>query len=144
VAPPSPINAPDRQGRTSLHYAAGDGNSGEVRRLLEAGADANHQDADGWSPLHFAAQVSSPECTDALLQSGANPSLEDSHGNTALFRAVFASQGEGEIILLLRRAGANPTKRNAHGMSPVALARTIANYDTAAHFADLGATDVDP
>ena len=133
------MKASDKYGRTPLHFAAGDGNAVEVRRLLKAGADANHQDANGWSPLHFAAQASSGECTDALLGFGANPSLQDSHGNTALFRAVFASKGEGEVILLLRRAGANPRTKNAHGVSPVSLARTIASFNVAVHFADLGA-----
>ncbi|MES2841980.1 MAG: ankyrin repeat domain-containing protein [Pseudomonadota bacterium] len=132
------MNASDKQGRTPLHYAAGDGNAAEVRRLLKAGADANHQDANGWSPLHFAAQASSAECTDALLGSGASPSLQDSHGNTALFRAVFASKGEGDVIMLLRRAGANPRTKNAHGVSPASLARTMANFNVAVHFADLG------
>jgi len=147
VAPPSPngapIDAPDKQGRIPLHYAAAEGNAAEVRRLLKAGADANHQDVNGWSPLHFAAQASSPDCTNALLRSGANASLRDSHGNTALFRAVFASKGEGEVILLLRTAGADPRMQNAHGVSPVSLARSIANYDVAVHFADIGATDSD-
>lgn len=137
------MNASDKQGRTPLHYAAGDGNAVEVRRLLKAGADANHQDANGWSPLHFAAQASSVECTDALLGSRANPSLQDSHGNTALFRAVFASKGEGEVILSLRRAGANPRAMNANGVSPVSLARTITNFNIAVHFADLGTADGD-
>lgn len=136
-------NSTDRKRRTALHYAAADGDVDEVRRLLEAGADANVQDADGWSPLHFAAQASSHGCTDALLRNGANPSLQDSNGNTALFRAVFLSRGEGEIIRALLNAGADPATKNAHGVSPLSLARTIANYRVADHFADLGATDSD-
>ena len=135
----APSTTADRQGRTSLHYAAGDSNAREVRRLLEAGADANLQDANGWSPLHFACQASSATCADALLRAGADVTLKDSYGNTALFRAVFASQGEGDVIMLLRRAGADPWSKNAHGVSPASLARSIANFNIAVHFADLGA-----
>jgi hypothetical protein len=40
---------------------------------------------------------------------------------------------------LLRRAGANPRVKNAHGVSPVSLARTIVNFNVAVHFVDLGA-----
>lgn len=136
---PGHINVPDRQGRTALHYAAADGDAAEVQRLLDAGAQANLQDASGWSPLHFAAQARSAECVEALLQAGADVSLRDAHGNSVLSRAVFASRGDGAVIRLLRAAGADPWAQNAHGVSPVVLARSIANHDVAVHFADLGA-----
>jgi uncharacterized protein len=139
----SPRSQPDSKRRTPLHFAAAEGNAVEVLRLLGAGADADAQDGNGWSPLHFAAQASSAKCAEALLQAGADASLQDLHGNTALFRAVFASKGEGEVITLLRRAGADPWSKNAHGVSPVALARSIANYNIAVHFADLEAGNSD-
>ena len=126
-----------------LHYAAASGNAVEVRLLVDRGADVNAQDANGWSPLHFAAQASSGECTDVLLRAGANATLKDSHGNTALFRAVFASNGEGEVIKLLRTAGADPYATNSHGVSPLSLARSIANFNIAIHFADLAAREGD-
>ena len=78
-----------------------------------------------------------------FLRFGANPDLRDAHGNTALFRAVFASRGEGGVIQLLRKAGADPTARNASGVSPLSLARTIANNPVAVHFADLGPVEGD-
>ncbi len=134
---------PDKQGRTPLHYAASSGNAKEVHRLLESGAEANQQDGNGWSPLHFAAQAASPECVDVLLRFGATPGLRDAYGNTALFRAVFASRGEGEVIQLLRKAGADPRARNASGVSPLSLARTIASNPVAVHFADLGPVEGD-
>jgi uncharacterized protein len=63
----------------------------------------------------------------------------DRHGNTPLFRAVFESNGRGEIVKMLRAAGANPERENIHGVSPAQLARTIANYDVAQYFCDLPA-----
>ncbi|QTN29585.1 ankyrin repeat domain-containing protein [Rhodoferax sp. AJA081-3] len=126
----------DRYGRTQLHYAAAGALCDEVESLLAAGANVNLQDDNGWSPLHFAAQAVSPECTLSLIQAGANLSLRDSFGNTALFRAVFASAGNGAVIQSLLNAGADPNSKNHHGTSPYDLARTIANYDVAQFFRD--------
>lgn len=127
----------DGYGRTPLHYAAARGNATEVHRLLAEGASPNAQDDNGWTPAHFAAQAGSLECLNALLSAGADPALADSHGNTALWRAVFASKGDGALIRALRAAGADPHATNKHGASPLSLARTIANYDVRQHFSDL-------
>jgi ankyrin repeat protein len=127
----------DEYGRTPLHYAAGDGDAGAAQQLLAAGADPNLQDDDGWSPLHFAAQASSAPVAQLLLAAGAQVDSRDSWGNTPLAKAVFNSRGDGSLILVLRAAGANPTALNHHGVSPLSLARTIANYDVAQFFSDL-------
>jgi ankyrin repeat protein len=127
----------DGLGRTPLHYAAADGRLDEVARLLAAGADANAQDDNGWSPLHFAAQSASAAIVEALLGAGAELDPRDSFGNTPLFKAVFSSKGDGAVIKLLRDAGADPHAANSSGVSPLSLARTIANYDVAQFFSDL-------
>ena len=116
----------DRAGRTPLHYAACDAVVSEVARLLASGADASAQDDNGWSPLHF-----------ALIGAGASIDARDSHGNTPLFGAVFSYSGDGTVIALLRAAGADPNAENASGVTPLSLARLIANTDVARHFADL-------
>jgi uncharacterized protein len=127
----------DELGRSALHYAAAEGNLEEVARLLISGADPNLQDQQQWTPLHFAAQANSAPCVEELLRAGANPALRDSHGNTPLFRAVFASRGSGDVICALRAGGADPNAINSHGVSPVILARRIANYDVKRFFEDL-------
>ena len=127
----------DRIGRTPLHYAAADGAVPEVTRLIESGADPSAQDDNGWSPLHFATQASSEAITRILINAGANVDLRDSHGNTPLWRAVFSSAGDGAVIKLLRDAGADPHAENTSGVTPLALARTIANFDVAQFFNDL-------
>jgi ankyrin repeat protein len=127
----------DRAGRTPLHYAALDGSGAEVRRLLEEGADPSAPDDDGRTPLHFAAQGWHVETAEALLSAGAQVDPKDSRGNTPLGDATYQSQARGEMIALLRARGADPNAKNKHGVSPLELARTIANYDVAQYFADL-------
>jgi uncharacterized protein len=123
--------------RSALHYAAADADAAKVRSALRAGADVNAADANGWTPLHFAAQSQSAAIVRELIDKGSRVDVPDAHGNTPLGRAVFAYTGDAATIQLLRAAGADPWRKNKHGVSPVALARTIANYDVARCFADL-------
>ena len=129
----------DRAGRSDLHYAAADGNVGEVQRLIAAGADVRQTDTSGWTPLHFAAQSQHTGVVRLLLSSGAEVDARDSHGNTPLSSATFSSRGAGGCIAALRAAGADPHRTNHHGVSPVDLARRIANFDVAQHFDDVTA-----
>jgi ankyrin repeat protein len=127
----------DRLGRSPLHYAAGKGDLADVLQLLKASADPNLADANGWTPLHFAAQASSALVIQSLLGAGARVDSRDGYGNTPLSTATFNSRGKGDAIRALRAAGADPWAMNNHGVSPVSLARKIANYEIAQFFADL-------
>jgi len=131
----------DEYGRTPLHYAAADADAESVRSLLANDADPNARDDNGWTPLHFAAQARCVQATQQLLEAGAEIDARDSYGNTPLSGAVFNSEGQGELIQLLRRAGADCWAQNNYGVSPVSLARGIGNYDVARFFADLPATN---
>ena len=138
-APTKASKAPNatRLSRTSLHEAVIDANTKEVARLLAAGSNVNCQDDQGWTPLHFAAQSQSSQIVKQLLVGGASVDLADGHGNTPLFRAVFSYEGDGATINMLRDSGANPNTKNNHGVSPVELARNIANYDVSKYFSDV-------
>ena len=127
----------DRLGRTGLHYAANENELEKAQALIAAGVRVDLPDDNGWTPLHFAAQSQSVAIAEALLVAGAPVDPQDSHGNTPLSTAVFNSRGRGDLIALLRRHGADPTRKNLHGVSPVALARNIGNYDIAQFFTDL-------
>ena len=131
------ITALDDFGRSDLHYAARDSDLAAVQKLVTLGADVNLQDKQGWTPLHFAAQALSKEVTTFLLAHGASVDPVDCYGNTPLFKATYASQDDGSVIRALRNAGADPRKKNTSGVSPLALARTIANYDIAQFYSDL-------
>ena len=72
-----------------------------------------------------------------LLERGAIVDAPDKHGNTPLNRAVYNSKGRGEVIALLRAAGANATLNNRYGISPLSMALTISNYNVRQFFVDL-------
>jgi ankyrin repeat protein len=127
----------DKAGRTPLHYAAADGDGPEVRRLLSSGINPAARDNDGWTPLHFAAQSNAADVALILLAAGAPVDAQDGHGNTPLFKAVFSCRGNGALIQHLLARGADPRVKNKHGVSPLKLARTIANYDVRQFFTDL-------
>jgi len=127
----------DSAGRTHLHHAAAEGDTAQARQLLAAGADPNATDDDGWTPLHLAAQSGAIEVVRLLLDAAAAIDPRNSHGNTPLFDALFHSRGRGDVIGLLRAQGADPYAENTYGISPLALARTIANFDVRQFFVDL-------
>jgi uncharacterized protein len=123
-------------GRTELHLAAVENELDKVRALIDSGADVNARDQDGFTPLHLAAQEYAVAIARLLVDSGAEVDAFNRYGNTPLFTAVFNSRGRGEVIELLRAAGADPARANAAGQTPVGLARLIANYDVAGFFSD--------
>lgn len=127
----------DRAGRSPLHYAAVSNDVSTAEALLDAGADPSASDQKGLTPLHFAAQEGSVVVAQLLLQRHASVDQADQYGNTPLNTAVFNSRGDGRMIELLRRWGADPLKANNSGQTPLGLARLIANYDVARFFADL-------
>jgi ankyrin repeat protein len=127
----------DEYGRTPLHYACRDGNSALCAELLAAGAIPNVSDDSGWTPLHFAAQAQSAPVTKLLIKASTDLDVRDGNGNTPLWRATMTSRGQGDVICLLRAAGADPCAKNNAGISPVSLARTIANFPLAQFFSDL-------
>jgi ankyrin repeat protein len=128
----------DNAGRSELHHAVVDRNLERVKELVRQGMSVNLADRDGWTPLHFAAQNNDVDIARFLLDSGASVDPRDSNGNTPLFTAIFSSRGRGELIELLRQRGADATSKNKFGVSPLNLAQTIANYDVARFFADVG------
>jgi ankyrin repeat protein len=100
-----------------------------AKQSLNTGTDVNISDSNGWSALHFAAQNNDIRIGKLLLESNADLDLQDNYGNSPLWRATFSSNGKGEFISLLLANGANRNLKNFSGISPIELAKTIANYD---------------
>jgi ankyrin repeat protein len=124
-------------GRSQLHDAVIDHRRGRIVELIAAGADVNRKDNGGWTPLHFAAQEQKVEIARTLIEAGAEVDSRDHFGNTPLWRAVSDYRGDGRLIVFLRQKAADAFVQNEKGVSPVALARRISNYDVSKFFGDL-------
>ena len=115
------------------------GNNAEtIKALLSSGVDVDQQDKIGYTALHYAAQNYLLDIALLLLEHKASVDAKDNYGNTPLFRAVFNSKGRGDMIQLLLRFGADKNLKNNHGVSPLELAKTIANYSIVQFFDDVG------
>jgi len=129
------VNTRDKGGSTPLIRSAFHGYSELLALLLQSGADVNLSDKIGKTALHYAAQEQHEDAARRLLEAGADVNSQDIHGNSPLSNAVFYSQGRGDVIKLLRKNGADENLPNKHGVTPIALARSIANFDVIQHFA---------
>ncbi len=125
------IDQLDSDGRTPLMHAVIDRNHDLAVLLLKWKANPNIQEKGSWTALHFAAQECETRMVRLLLENGAEVDAKDEYGNTPLWRAVFNSEGRGEVIRLLLSHGADKDISNNHGITPSGLAETIANYDVA-------------
>lgn len=128
----------DKDERSLLIHAVLANNLGLVMYLVEQGSIINQQDKLGWAALHYAAQAYLVSILDYLLTKQPDIEIQDLYGNTPLWRATFNSNGRGDAIKSLLRAGANPYLKNYAGISSYDLATTIANYDIKPFFAGLG------
>ena len=116
-----------------LHKAVLDGDIELVKKLIESGFDVNEKDNNLFAPLHYATQEFSTkkECLEIikiLLYAGANIETRDENGNTPLSNAVYWFREDPSLINLLLENGADKFNENNYGVSPYALAETIANY----------------
>ncbi|MGW5456995.1 ankyrin repeat domain-containing protein [Nocardia sp. NPDC003979] len=136
------MTAQDEWGRIPLHYAARDGDTEAIGRLL-ATQDVNATDAEGWTPLHFAAQAAHPLSVEMLLKAGADVHALTDKGHPAIYMAAVAASGDPvETIRVLRAHGADPTRATMHTYfgpkSPLHFIReTTNNPEIQAEFRDL-------
>ena len=118
----------DDYGRTPLMYAALGGRTEILAALIAAGGDVNAKDRREWTSLHFAAQDRRAEAAAMLLDGGAMPDVGNEDGNTPLWVAVMHAAGDLRVAALLVGRGADPDRKNRHGVS----ARELATGDPAA------------
>jgi ankyrin repeat protein len=114
-----------------MHAVLAEGDDPVIVDLLLAGG-ASPSIADGhqkWTALHFAARDQKPRVTAALLNAGAAVDACDSFGNTPLWRCLTAGKVNTEVVKLLLARGADPDKKNAHGVSPRDVATRLRRND---------------
>jgi len=131
------VNESDRDGRPILTHAVLS-HTPDVKLiefLLISGADVDWQDTEGWTPLHYASQANNTDLVQLLIKHKAQIDADDLFGNTPLYKAVFHCRGKDDVIRLLIDSGADPDKKNKHGVSPRDLANKIANFDVSHCFA---------
>ncbi|MBI5037011.1 ankyrin repeat domain-containing protein [Candidatus Micrarchaeota archaeon] len=112
-----------RSKRTPLHYAAYLGRGSAVAKLLlEHGAYPNAKDHQGYTPLHSAAMSMdySEEMVKQLLER-AEVNAADREGNTPLHSAMW--RGPVDLANLLIDSGADATRKNKKGETPLELAK---------------------
>ena len=69
------------------------GNFEEVKSIINP-SNINQQDENnGFTALHYCAQNGYLQIAQLLIDNGADVNIKDKYGNTALFKAVFFSQG---------------------------------------------------
>ena len=108
------VNARDEKGRTPLMFAARDGNTEAIRKLLKAGANIEARDnKPGGTALIVAAGNGQTEAIRVLLDAGADIEARDNVGWTALMWA--AKNGQTGVIRELVKAGADIEARNNDG-----------------------------
>ena len=109
----------DADGNTPLLNAVNKGDTDELRRLVEAGADVNAANDAGVTPLMNAGGMGNKEAVELLIQKGANVNHRTSGNYTPLMQAALV--GNTEIVRILLDAGADPTVKDTGG-------RTALNY----------------
>eukprot|EP00960_Hanusia_phi_P076409 768556-Hanusia_phi.AAC.6 len=89
-------------GWTELHGAAGDGDTEEVKRLLDRGLNVHEQDNGGLTALHVAAEEGAAEAAKLLCLNGANPYAQSKIGQETCLHFA-ASEGHLDCVHVLTK-----------------------------------------
>ena len=101
----------------ALHDAAIAGNSAEIRRLVDRGADVNRRDAAGNTPLQYAAMSPDGEVVRYLIDHGATVMTANRLGATPLH---YASAPAARVLV---ERGADVNAVDSHGWTPLHVNR---------------------
>jgi len=105
------VNAAAPDGTTALMWAAHNGDSELVARLLKAGADAKARNRFGTTPMSEAALMGDAGIIDALLKAGADPDSPSADGQTALMIVARTSNVAAARLLIEHGAHVNATEQ---------------------------------
>ena len=126
------IDAVNAHGESALMFAALRGEMAWMEKLIERGARIN---LPGWSPLHYSATGHDPRIVALLLDRGADINADSPNRTTPLMMA--ARYGSEESVTLLLARGADPKRRNEHGLGAVDFARQAGRDSLAAKLEQL-------
>lgn len=113
-------NAENKNKRTPLHLACGDGQPVIARLLLDAGAKINAKTRTGRTPLHLASAHGHIDLVELLLERGADINGKDELYVTPLHLAC--AHGFPMIADLLLKNNADLEARDVHSATPLVYA----------------------
>jgi ankyrin repeat protein len=109
------LKAENPSGMTALMLAVWHKRPEFVKRILQRGANPNHQDKDGDAAVHGASRFGEARILEMLLDAGANPNVKNKLGGTPLMWAV--SYGQDEVVQILLSRGADPRIKDMDGIT---------------------------
>lgn len=130
-------SATDKQGRNALWFAASEGNSRLIPKLLEAGIPADKADEKGRTPLLMAVSSGCIECAKKLLPVS-NINRKSNTGNTPLMMA--AANKDAPMVAWLIRNNADIEARNQRGDTALMLAVISGSMESVEHLLEAKAS----
>jgi hypothetical protein len=111
-----------------LVRAAGQGDIGTVRKLLERGAHVNTSDKEsGWTPLMSAALFGSIDIIKLLMERGAHVNAQDKFSWTPLM--IASRSGHADIVRVFLDAGADVNAKTDTGYTSLMAASKQGHAD---------------
>lgn len=123
-SPLTRVEARTSKDESPLMLAALKGYLDVCEKLISRDADVNKP---GWTPLHYAATNGHLDVMRLLLERHAYIDATSPNGSTPLMMAAL--YGTTDAVKLLLEAGADPTIKNALGLSAIDFARRIEKED---------------
>jgi ankyrin repeat protein len=104
---------------------------GQVIAALARGANVNQRSSStfGWTPLISAIYHKREDVAELLIARGADPNLADAANETPLNWAISVWNNNTNLIGMLMRSGADPTRKSRYGADAYELARKQPNSE---------------